>query len=649
MPKYNILIEILSTHYRNFLILGLILGYLLAFSLKTIQPSLLVTSMVITIPIIITILVIPKFQWNDDGIFSINLSRVTQQHPKIFLILYTLGFTVSIIILYVYPYRPIIYFLLVCGLFILIFLQITSNNCSTTTILLEISLLMINIIYGVTLKYPYYFGMTDIFGHIAFSDYIYNYGTLIPPDYELTYANFPLFHILIATGTHIINLNIRLSYFLINGLIFLLTIPFLYLIFNNKIKNRQVSLLTCLLFIGSAEVIFYGAYFVTRTIAFIGFIILFYLLLRLSENKKNIQYLILANIIALFILLVHQVSILQIFFLLIIFIIIQYLVIYSNKQPIYFYFYFICIFITYWFYSAWDFLKILILSRTNQAFWADITPSNAVSSVSSVTSDSLVPFWLIDSLNWVLNSFNVPIFLFFALIGIGSLLKNKKSKFGLIFSIFSLSLIFFYIPSPLNSVWQYMRLLGFYRIALLVSPFMAFVMAYGVYIILSNKNNPTRNKKIYFITIALIYIFCFSSITTGLIARDNPDLWPDYWNPYFKTSELDSFRYIENYARTGENLIVDDIAARYFETEKYFSKTQELGIKWFSFDATPSAIQRYGDAIIIYRKEELFQKSILNFYLGNLQYSKNDKQFFENRLNLNNKLYSNEKNEIFKY
>lgn len=194
-----------------------------------------------------------------------------------------------------------------------------------------------------------------------------------------------------------------------------------------------------------------------------------------------------------------------------------------------------------------------------------------------------------------------------------------------------------------------MRLLGFYRIALLVSPFMAFVMAYGVYIILSNKNNPTRNKKIYFITIALIYIFCFSSITTGLIARDNPDLWPDYWNPYFKTSELDSFRYIENYARTGENLIVDDIAARYFETEKYFSKTQELGIKWFSFDATPSAIQRYGDAIIIYRKEELFQKSILNFYLGNLQYSKNDKQFFENRLNLNNKLYSNEKNEIFKY
>lgn len=644
MPEYNIFIETISVHYRKILVFGLIFGYLVAYLLNLIRPSLILTSLIITVPIVITIIIIPKFRYDENISLSIYIHQKIQQYPKIHLILFVVVYTISIFFLYLFNYRPTLYFILICGLFTLVFLQIVSDNISRITVLFEILLLILNMTYGITLKYPLYFGMIDIFDHIAFSNFVYQFGMIIPTDYGWTYANFPLLHILTAISASIINLNIQIAYFLICGLIFLIAILFLYTIVNFLFRNQQISLLSCLFFCASTEVIFYSAYFVARVLAFIGFLILFFCLIKLSRCRDDFRFLLLANLIAVFILLVHQVSIMQIIFLLTIFATIFYLAHPLQKHPVYFYLYFIFIFITYWFYSAWDFLKELIQSRINPDFWQGISDPTDFSKVQATQSN-----WLIDSLSWIINNFYVAFFLLFALIGIGVLLKNKKSKYAIIFGFFSFICIWYYIPTPLVNVWQYVRLLGFYRIALLVSPFMALVMAFGVFSILQKYRNTPLEKKIFCFILAILFIFFFSSLTTALNARDCPDLWPDYWNPYFKTSELDSIHFIESYSHSGEHIVSDDIVFTYFKTEKFFEKTHELGIKWFSIGITPDENKKYREGLILYRKDELYQKKILQLYAGTLKYSHENQRLFEKKLHLNDKLYSNEKNEIYLY
>src|SRR5690606_26488832 len=74
------------------------------------------------------------------------------------------------------------------------------------------------------------------------------------------------------------------------------------------------------------------------------------------------------------------------------------------------------------------------------------------------------------------------IFLFFALIGISFLLKNYRNNYASVLGLFALLTLIFYVPNPLNTIWQFKVLFRLDRFMLFVSPFMAFVMGYGLYI-----------------------------------------------------------------------------------------------------------------------------------------------------------------------
>lgn len=638
MLNKSSLIDIVKGNLQKILILGLIGGYAIAFLLNKLSLRLLFTSLFIVLPIILSQLFLTKIQLKNEDILSLNMLQIPQIKPKLILILYVFLYLISIILLRITETRSIVYFLIICCLFSIIFLQIISKKTNVQIIFFEIMFLTINIIYGVTLKYPFYIGMSDIIGHTTLSQFIYNYGSLVPPDFEYSYSNFPLFHILIAIGALFTNLNIQITYFILGGLIILILIPFIYSIFYMVIKNQQIVLLTCLLFSSSSIVIFSGTYFVASVIAFIGFVILVYLFFKLETQIDNFNIKILLYIVALFIILVHQVSIIQILFLLTLFLIIYYLV--TSKFPKTFYIYIstILIFLAYWMYSAYEFLSLIITSRTDPKYlgtviytWQDTAPD---------------PNWLLDSLQYQYNNISVAIFLFFGLIGIFILIHNKKSV-AVIVSFFSFICLFFYLRTPLVNLWQYEWLFGFSRMTRLVAPFMAFIMACGMYSILTENNQRYRNILV-FTTILIFFLFSFSSISTTQNAGDSSELWPTMVRPYFKVVDLRAFNYIEEYSNSGEQITTDYWAFRYFAMKKYFSRTQELNIKWFEtkiipFDKIPDDRQ----GMIIFRKEDFQQKKTLSFGSSSLEYNDENIQLIGKKLFQNNELYSNKNVEIF--
>ena len=110
-------------------------------------------------------------------------------------------------------------------------------------------------------------------------------GHLLPDSYDFLYSHFPLYHIIVVSGSIIAGINVKLSLFLITGLIFAGTILFIYLLFNFTVKNNQISLLTSLIYANFAIIVVYGAYMVTRVLAYVGFIIMLFLIFKIADRN----------------------------------------------------------------------------------------------------------------------------------------------------------------------------------------------------------------------------------------------------------------------------------------------------------------------------------------------------------------------------
>lgn len=219
-----------------------------------------------------------KVSLQDIDVFpSLNMKSLTY--------LFSIFYIGSLISLLLSPgNRPWYYFIFILLLYLSVFLQIFSEKVNPSVILIETFFIMINLTYSVTLNYDFYFGTTDILPHVFMSEFTATSGQLIPPSLS-DYAYFPLYHILIAEASELLNIGTKVSLFVITAPIYAVTIIFLYYLFNYITNNRQISLLSAVLFSASSIVLYYGANVITRTMAFVAFVILLYLIY--SVNFKN--------------------------------------------------------------------------------------------------------------------------------------------------------------------------------------------------------------------------------------------------------------------------------------------------------------------------------------------------------------------------
>lgn len=580
--------------------------------------------------ILSSLILIGSYKRTDVRFDSLNIININN---KFAIQIFTLLYCLSILVLLTNNERPFNYFVLLTTIYSIIFIQIISKKDATNIILIEIVLCMLNLIYGVVLKYPLYFGYTDTLGHLVMSKVTYVTGSIIPTDYALSYANYPLYHILVAEGSYLMGIDIQNSLFLMMAPVFSIIVVFIYYIFYRTTGNSKVSLLTCMLFSVSSVVITYGVYIITRTMAFIGFIVILYLI---YANFNEIKTRALLLFMSFFLLLVHQVSFPQILVLLCILGGCQQI---AKKKTYlrYGYLRYLSIFLFfYWFFISYGFTNQLFEIYTNSGLYDSVIILEGISTIGSRPQE----IWYS-----LINRLDTSIFIFFSLIGIGYLLWNdKKNQYTSVFVLFSLIVLPLFIPNPLQSLWQTMDLFRFDRFMLLLSPFMAFVMSCGIFIFYkyySQKHTKSKYALVMLI-IVLLSIFTFVSITksvqdTNILSSQSP-------RAYFTKEELNGFSHIFNFVQFGSQLHSDHFTDRFFGPYKLFNGSYMWNIPHYesNFIDKPSKISKYSGYIIM-RDQAFNQDGIYIGHEGNTLYLKSNEtvQIFKENLVPNNRIYSN--------
>jgi hypothetical protein len=553
----------------------------------------------------------------------------------------------SLVVLLLSPgSRPLYYFIFILGLYLSVFLQIFSKDINPPLILAESILIAGNFIYSVTLNYDFYVGTTDILPHIFLSEVTALLGKIIPTSLS-DYAYFPLYHVFIAEASEILNISIRTSLFLVTAPVYVITIVFLYYLFNYITNNRQISLLSCVLFSASSVVLYYSTNVITRTMAFIMFIILLYLIYSVNFKNDKLSLKILSVIVVVFLTLVHSVSLLQLVILLVVLLSSEYMIGNGSRISKPFFILLNVIFTAYWFFVAYIFVQRSLAPRLQSQFLDSIVLTAGGSEV------------LQESLTDLVGLLDKSIFLFFALIGIGFLLKNFKKNYASVLGLFALLTLIFYIPNPLNTIWQFKVLFRVDRFMLFVSPFMAFVMGYGLYVFW-NYMAKYSSKKLSSAFLVVLLFSTFVLVSSVYSVSDSNFLGQEAKHEYFTSEELNGFNHIFKYVPVNSStnsVYTDYYASRFFYVPLIPAKSAELNIS--SYDnyriGDVNKLPEYKGYVILrtreflrsglyFGSEESTLKDTANYFYQGLPENKLE---LESNLEGLDKIYSNPSTDIF--
>jgi len=502
-------------------------------------------------------------------------------------LLFILLYLISLIILLAGINR-LLYFFVVASLYLTIFIQIFSQKISSKAIILEIVSVMVNVIYSTTLVYPLFFRTTDILIHNTLSKVTFLSGHTIPVDLEVSYATFPLFHIYNAVSSNILGLSAKDTHFIVMCLVFVIVIFFLYKIFQILSDNEQVPLLTCLCFSVIPTVLTRGIEMVTSITAFVGFVILLYLIF--STKERNLfTFHCLLFLITIFIILVHQVSIAQIALLLILLIICEYIL---NKKKYFFNYhvlFLIVSFVAYWIFSSFLFTEQLIRGRVNLNYF-DFGEKFTVLSDPSMNQMEI-------AISFLLNQIDMGIFIFFALIGIVYILYRQKPQYLPVIAIFSLIAFLFYIPNPLFTSQTIARIYRIDRFWILLAPFMAFIMASGIFWLSKWTEKFSRSKIFRSLIVILFAFFILLSLQQPILQITSKE-----GRLYFTDGELSGYDFVFEKIPYGSKLHSDYHTTRFFHLD-YFSLSDELELPYYksNFIIADMAWLPHVDQYVIFR------------------------------------------------
>jgi hypothetical protein len=589
----------LATKFHYLILIGIVAG--IGVTLLINRPDFAIRGIIYIVPGILISIVLWKLYKKGEK-YPDSLVLI-QANEKIFPIIFVIIFIFSLLALYFSVYRPWYYFLLLTALFCIIFLQIFNKNLKPSQILFEISCVLGNLIFGLQLKYPLYFGFTDIISHLYLSQVTLLSGHIIPEDLSFGYAWFPLYHIFIAEGTTLLGIDVKLSFILLTSISFILLIWVIYLLFNNITGKSQTALLVCLFFSTTPIVITYSTYVVTRVMAFIGFFFFLYLAHKQVQTSKWRSFSILTILFSIYLILVHQVSILQILCILAVFIGLEILIndyfVIKTKIIVFI----IVTFSTYWLYTSLFFTSIILESAES------ITTPELSQLKSQVTGYEFI---------FLRDNITTAIIIFFVILGIAYFCWAYKSKYPSVIGLFVLIMVPLYFPSPITASEMAMVTFRTDRFTLLISPFFAFAAATGFLFLLYMLYGNTHSRKIAIVFGLLIFSYLCYSAVTAENALDSMDLPTHQTRHHFIETEMSTFNFFPQFIENNSTITSDKSATRMFE-QPYFSKTEALKLPaFYSVDTFDSGdIYTFESEFFVLRNQELVDNG-LDFPSGKL-------------------------------
>ena len=471
---------------------------------------------------------------------KVNLGIISFTH---LVLLFSVLYVISLCLLVAVESRPLMYFILMALMASLIFLEIlvmdSEKSFQKNIILLQISLLLANSIFGQTLKLPLYYcsGGGDVLLHMRLIRSILEKGHI--SDYMGMYENFPLFHILGASATLMTGIDIPISYYITMGLSFSISILIVYLLITLVVKNGRTPLIAALFYSLSSVVIFEGTYIVVRVLAFILCFLVLYLLIK---GSNNIKLKALAIFFVIPLTLMHQTTLVYFSAILLIFILIELIMYHRSHYIGYGYpIFFTIAYLAYWLYIAHDFFTFIINTITS-------TDESVVIPQLTLSEPILVS---------IFKEFDSVIIAFFAIIGIVALFK--KSKLGIditkVFAVLALIALLFYFKGP-ASFLEPLFLAS--RLRFPSAFFIVFAAAIGISIFANQTIIRHYGQQSFksFATIACCATIFLLSLSSNVILGNQTDfpnskLFGLQNSGYFTESELGAFSFYNEYRYKG--------------------------------------------------------------------------------------------------
>jgi hypothetical protein len=474
---------------------------------------------------------------------------------KLYNIAFFLVYLLSVGLLFIFDLRNILYYFSVSVLAIIIFLEIFNLNISKSNrnlILAQISFLVLNIIYSVTLKYDYFIGRTDLSFHVSAVTSLLENNFIT--DALGIYIPFPPWFIVNDVFIKLSSINIPTQkvMFFLSGITYCIIIIVIFILCKYVTNNVKLSLLTTLLVGIFPDFIFMGMYSIPRSIAILFELLLLMFLLKPFGGKSIAMSLFLTFTILIF----HTVSIL--FIMVIIVSIMAVMKIYGVRFDNNLNYKYLVIsgfiILSYWVFNAGPlFMRVIssVISLLNPAIIEFSGASKFSTNLSSLTE--------------VINYIQYAILFFFIVIGNLYILKDSRYKYsvkGLV--ILGLAFVAISFPGPisiLSTISNNTNITRFSEQSFLFTNLAAAVGFFYLY------RRPSRALKIV-LTLAFITLVFFSS-SNDFVASDNPLVKRDFYTFYITNVEIDSFRYVGNHSL---GIISTDYVALRFIYEQGISR-----------------------------------------------------------------------------
>ena len=172
--------------------------------------------------------------------------------------------------------------------------------------------------------------------------------------------------------------------------------------------------------------------------------------------------------------------------------------------------------------------------------------------------------------------------------------------------LFALLTLIFYVPNPLNTIWQFKVLFRLDRFMLFVSPFMAFVMGYGLYIFW-NYMSKYAPRKVNSAALVVLLFSTFVLVSSIYSIGDSDFLGQGARHEYFTSEELSGFEHIFKYVPIDSSIYTDYYSSRFFYLPLIPATSAEMNIS--SYDnyriGDVNKLSQYRGYIVLRTKEFL--------------------------------------------
>ena len=539
------------------------------------QINYLILSTYLIVPLLLASVIFRSLGKKDETYTSLHDSSF-----KLLLVAYLMCFTISLILLTLTEVRPILYYVTMVTMAVTVLIEILGFQPvkeKSAIILMQIMALMLNLNWGVTLKYFQFIGRTDVLFHGQYIDSLIQTGHVT--DVFFDYQPFPLWHILNA-AIYFLAGNLFSTDKIIaiaSGLIFLCLPVLAYLITQRLFKDQRLALLAALVSFFFPNTAYLTMSGISRSIASLLFVFLIYLMI----DNKNKHKLLLIGLVTAAIIVYHSISIIFVLLILLSIYLVQKILV--NKE------------------ERFRKLNLLYLGTTGVAtlvYWfvfgsiliRELTTNIVVAAPTGTITKSIATSPWAEAFNY-LQFFPAVLFVL-----IGMLVVLTSKRFGVgpkIFAVAAAGFMWVTFPGPQYLVNKLMYNFGIDRFAEYTYPLLIIISAAGVWALFYKSGKYVRAS-----LIVLFAIWIMLSISNDWVASDNPLVQRQFYTYYLTQDETSAFNRIAT--STSGLILADYIPSRYMDSSAHGDRSNMLemngnGTEFLRSGPEDVMIIRYGE------------------------------------------------------